>query len=160
MSFAGTTIDPLIVISILGGLVIILLFWVIRLELRLKKFLVGPNARSFEDSVTNIRKELEHLGAFQKDALGYFQDVEKRLRSAIQSVHTVRFNPFKGTGSGGNQSFSTAFVNEEGNGVILSSLYSRDRVSVFSKPLKQFASEHELTDEEQEVLVRAKSALE
>ncbi|NIT70429.1 DUF4446 family protein, partial [candidate division KSB1 bacterium] len=58
-------------------------------------------------------------------------------------VGTVRFNPFKGTGGG--QSFAAAFLSEHGNGVVISTLYSRERVSVFAKPIQSFASEYELT---------------
>jgi len=78
--------------------------------------------------------------------------IEKRLRKSVQSVHTVRFNPFKGTGGGGNQSFATSFLNEEGDGVVLSSIYSRDRVSIFAKPVKKHSSEYELSEEEKEAV--------
>ena len=77
----------------------------------------------------------------------------------MTGVETVRFNPFKGDGSGGNQSFSTAFVNEEGDGVVISSLYSRERVSVFAKPVKKMSSEYEMTAEEKESLQKAKEAI-
>jgi len=70
-------------------------------------------------------------------------------------VETIRFNPFKGNGSGGNQSFSTAFVNEEGDGVVISSLYSREHISVFAKPIKKMSSEYEMTKEEKDSLEKA-----
>lgn len=89
----------------------------------------------------------------------YLETVERRLRKSVQSVHTVRFNPFKGTGAGGNQSFATAFLNEHGDGVVISSLYSRDHVSVFSKPVKKHASEYEFSNEEKEALGGAKDGL-
>jgi hypothetical protein len=71
----------------------------------------------------------------------------------------VRFNPFKGTGSGGNQSFATTFLNEENNGVVISSLYSREHTSVFSKPIKNGVSEYELSDEEKESFAEAKKVV-
>jgi hypothetical protein len=71
----------------------------------------------------------------------------------------VRFNPFKGTGSGGNQSFSAAFVNERGDGLVLTSMYARDRISMFAKPLKAFASEFELSEEEKESIEKSKQTL-
>jgi hypothetical protein len=85
--------------------------------------------------------------------------VEKRLKKSVQAVHTVRFNPFKGTGEGGNQSFATAFLTEDGDGVIISSLYSREHVSVFGKPVKKLVSEHTLSDEEKEALDTAVTKL-
>jgi hypothetical protein len=90
----------------------------------------------------------------------YLKSVEERLKRSIQSVHTIRFNPFAGTGEGGNQSFATVFLNENGDGAVMSSLFTRDRVSVFSKSLKNFISEHGMSDEEKEALIQAKRKLE
>ena len=89
----------------------------------------------------------------------YLTTVEKRLRKSVQSINTVRFNPFKGTGSGSNQSFSTAFLNEEKDGVVISSLYSREHISIYSKPIKGGNSEYEMSDEEKESLENAKGML-
>ena len=47
-------------------------------------------------------------------------------------------------------------VNEDGDGVVFSSLYSRERMSVFAKPIKNGKSEYELTSEEKNVLDKAK----
>jgi hypothetical protein len=98
-------------------------------------------------------KELEN---FRTDLEKYLTTVEKRLKKSVQGIHTVRFNPFKGTGGGGNQSFATAFLNEDSNGVVISSLYSREHVSVYSKPVKNGSSEFELSLEEKEAIADAR----
>ena len=67
----------------------------------------------------------------------------------------MRFNPFKDVG--GTQSFAVAIVNEEGDGVVFSSLYSRDRMSVFAKPISKGTSDVELTTEESTVVEEAKN---
>lgn len=85
--------------------------------------------------------------------------MNKKIARSAQSVETIRFNPFKGTGSGGNQSFATAILNENGDGVILSSLYSSDRVSIFAKPVAKLTSTHELTEEEAHALKVAATKL-
>ena len=54
------------------------------------------------------------------------------------------------------QSFAVALLSENGDGAVLSSLYARDRMSVFAKPVKNFSSEFEMTEEEKEVLARAR----
>src|SRR6185369_3846142 len=74
--------------------------------------------------------------------------IELRLKKSIRGVETIRFNPFKD--SGGNHSFATALISEEGDGVVISSLYARDRVNIFAKPIKKHVSDFELTGEEQE----------
>jgi hypothetical protein len=62
----------------------------------------------------------------------------------------VRFNPFEDAGS--NQSFAIGLLNEQGDGVVVSSLYARERMSVFAKPIQQHNSSHELTTEEYSVI--------
>jgi len=47
-------------------------------------------------------------------------------------------------------------LNEDGDGVVFSSLYSRERMSIFAKPIKNGKSEYELTEEEKEALKKAK----
>lgn len=126
---------------------------------KLKKFLVNVDAHHIGDSLTSVSSDLGELKSFRNELESYLATVEKRLKKSVQSVHTVRFNPFKGTGGGGNQSFATAFLTEDGDGVIVSSLYSREHVSVFSKPVKGHGSEYELSDEEREALEKAKEGL-
>ena len=46
-------------------------------------------------------------------------------------------------------------LNEDGDGVVFSSLYSRERTSIYAKPIKNGKSEYELTKEEQEALKKA-----
>jgi hypothetical protein len=149
--------DLTTILFIVCGVLILSLFgWVMSLQSKVKKLLIGSGAKNLGDSLTNISGELKDFGTFRTELENYLQTVEKRLRKSIQGVHTLRYNPFQGTGEGGNQSFVTAFVNEDGDGVVLSSLYSRDRVSIYSKSIKAFKSEFELTQEEQEAIEKAK----
>jgi len=149
--------DPLTIgLICIGAFALILIGWIIRLEIKIHRLLKGSDGTSLEHTILDAHKKIEMLSEFRKDSLSYFGDVEKRLSRSIQAIETVRFNPFKGTGDGGNQSFSTALLSEKGDGVVLSSMYSRDRVSIFSKPLKKYESEFELTEEEKEVLDNAK----
>ena len=85
--------------------------------------------------------------------------MEKRLDQSVRGIGTVRFNPFKGTGDGGNQSFATALLDENENGVVLSTLYTRERVGIYAKPLKSGKSEYELTGEEREAVKQAKEKM-
>jgi Protein of unknown function (DUF4446) len=142
-----------------SALGIIGLIWLIRLEVKLHRLLGGSNAKSLEQAVVALRTEVKEIAAFRSEMEKYLTSVEKRLKKSVQSIETVRFNPFKGDGFGGNQSFATAFLTEKGNGVIFSSLYGRDRVSVFSKPVNNHESTFELTEEEREVLTKAKEAV-
>ena len=143
----------------LGFGVIVLALCIVRIEMRLRKLLRGNRAETIEESLTLIEQDIKTIKHFKKEVATYLETAEKRLSGSIRGVGTIRFNPFKGDGSGGNQSFASSFVSEKGNGVTLSTLYSRDHVSIFAKPLKNFVSEFELTKEEKESLVKAREAM-
>ncbi len=142
------------------ALVIIILFiWIVWLQNKLGKLLIGKS-KNLDESFALLNKEIVELKKFKNEALETFKATDARLKKTISGLETIRFNPFKGDGSGGNQSFATAFLNEEKDGVIISSMYSRDHVSVFSKPIKNLVSEQgELTAEEREAMNKAKDSI-
>lgn len=143
----------------LTAIIAILVLLVVQLQIRFRKLLRGHRAETIEDSLKLIEHDLKNLKNFKRETVAYLEDVEKRVGQSIQGVGTVRFNPFRGNGEGGNQSFATSFLSEKGSGVVISSLYSRDHVSIFSKPLKEFESEFELTSEEKEAIKLAQEKL-
>lgn len=134
-------------------------FWILRLELRLRRLVRGKSGYDLEGTIVHIHARQKEHELFRTEIEAYLTQVERRLARSVSEVKTVRFNPFKGTGMGGNQSFATALLNEDGDGVILSSLYARDHVSMFAKPIIRYTSEHELTGEEQAVLNDARTSL-
>jgi hypothetical protein len=71
-------------------------------------------------------------------------------RHAIQHIGLVRFNPFDDTG--GNQSFSLALLDENADGVVLSSLHSRTATRMYVKAILGGRSDAPLSDEEQAAL--------
>lgn len=139
---------------IIAGLVAVILIWMLVVERRLRKFFAGKDARSLESLMTDICEKIENLKNTQEEINKHLLIVDKRLDKSIRKVETVRFNPFVDAGS--NQSFAISFVNDEGDGVVLSSLYARDRMSIFAKPIKSGKSEFELSTEEKEVLKKSK----
>lgn len=148
-----------IVFGVLFISIVVLLAFVIFLERKLNRFLIDKDISTVGKSVESLHQYSKDNEVFKSELTEYLNSVEKRLRRSTQAVSTLRFNPFKGTGSGGNQSFVTTFLNEEGDGVILSSLYARDHVSIYSKPIKKFVSEFDLSDEEATSLKESKEKI-
>ncbi len=123
------------------------------LEIRLKKFFAGTKARNLEEMIVMVGEKIDKIENSQEKIDEHLITVDDRLNKSIRSIQTVRFNPF--IDAGGNQSFAISFVNDEGNGVIISSLYARDRMSIFAKPVINGKSEFELSSEEKEVLEKS-----
>lgn len=143
-----------ILIYILSGIVILLLLWIGLTEYRFKKFFAGTKARNLEEVMITLGEQMKELKESQDKINKHLIIVDSRLNKSIRSVETVRFNPFLDAGS--NQSFAISFLNDEGNGVVMSSLYARDRMSIFAKPIVDGKSEFELSIEEKEVLEKSK----
>src|SRR3989338_8127027 len=100
----------------LGIIVIILAALLLRLEMRLRNMLRGNRTKTVEDSLSRIEQDIEGFKNFRNEVRIYLEKAEKRLRQSIQGTGTVRFNPFKGEGLGGKQSFATGFLSEKGDG--------------------------------------------
>lgn len=137
----------------------IAVFLGVHTEWRVNRLLKGKAGKTLEDTILKNATDIEKFKVFREELEIYLKSVEKRLKGSIRGVSTVRFNPFKGTGDGGNQSFAAAFIDEEKNGVVLSTLYTRDRVGMYAKPLMEGKSEYELTEEEKDAISKASKRL-
>jgi hypothetical protein len=143
-----------ILIYIIGGFIAIIVLWIIFTEYRLKKFFAGTKASNLEEVMNILGRDNISIKESQKETRDHLINIDKRLDKSIRSIKTVRFNPF--IEAGGNQSFAISFLNDEGDGVVMSSLYARDRMSIFAKPINKGKSDFELTEEEREVLEKSK----
>lgn len=123
------------------------------IEIRLKKFFAGTKARNLEEMIVIVGKKINKIEETEATIEKHLSTIDNRLNKSIRKIETIRFNPFIDAGS--NQSFAIALVNDEGDGVVMSSLYARDRMSVFAKPITKGKSDFELSSEEKEVLNKA-----
>jgi hypothetical protein len=141
----------------LAACVLALVAVVLELSLRrrFKRLALGRSG-SVEESVAIIMRDLKELQGFRVELEKYLKLAEARLRGSMSGLGVVRFNPFGGVGQGGNQSSAIALIDETGTGVVLSTLYSRDRVAVYAKPVEAHTSSYELTAEEKEAIDKAK----
>ncbi len=152
-------LDSYILIGVLAFLLLLVTADLFFLRLKIKKLLRGDKNENIGESIESINTDIKDLADFRSEMEKYLLGIEKRMRRSCQATETIRFNAFRGDGIGGNQSFATAFLNEDGDGSILSSLYSRDRVSIFAKPIVKFDSEIELSEEERRAVALAKTKL-
>jgi len=143
-----------ILIYIIAGITVLIALWIILTEYRLRRFFAGTKARNLEGVMINLGKKGIEMEKTQEQIKEHLITIDNRLDKSIRNVETIRFNPFVDAGS--NQSFAISFLNDKGDGVIMSSLYARERMSIFAKPIIGGKSEFELTEEEKEVLKKSK----
>ena len=152
-------LDSNILIGVLSIICLALVADVFHLRRSLRKLFRDKDNCDLGSVLKIVNSDIDELERFRGEMEKYLESLEKRVRRSTQATEMVRFNAFKGDGVGGNQSFATALLNEEGDGAVLSSLYSRERVSVFSKSIIKFTSEIELSEEERQAVAKAKSKL-
>ena len=143
-----------IVFFVFIGIAILLgAIWTISTEKRLKRFFLGKKAKDLEETIVALEQNIEKLNKARENIEKEIVLLNSKLKKSIRGLQTIRFNPFPD--QGGNQSFAVGMLNEEGDGLVLSSLYSRERMSIFAKPIKNGASIYELSAEEKEALKKA-----
>ncbi len=148
IKFDNTFILAFLVLLFLA--ILFQVFWIVKTEKRLKRFFLGKKAKDLEETIMVLEDNIKLLNSAKDKIEAELGSVNQKLRKSIRGLDTVRFNPFPDQGS--NQSFAIGLLNEDKDGVVISSLYSRERMSVFAKPIKAGKSEYELTLEEKEAL--------
>jgi len=100
------------------------------------------------NNVNLNQKQLEKLDSALTDA-------RNSMKTHIQKIGFVRFNPFPQTG--GDQSFCLALLDEKNSGFVLSSLHSRDITRFYAKTVKNGKGDgYDLSKEEGQAVSRAK----
>ena len=112
--------------------------------------------RKKEEAPKNLE---EILSRFQDLEKGFariskeLEDIKLQGKLSIQKIGVVRFNPFKEVG--GDQSFSIALLDANNDGVVITSLYTREGNRVYGKPIKNGKSEYSLSEEEKTAIEKA-----
>lgn len=143
--------------------VIILTIWLSLISFFLYRIIVHYNRLTRGITKGDLRSILEKILAKVdlsaekiEELTEYCQKIEKEGRFHIKKVGVLRFNPFKDTG--GNQSFVLALLNEENDGLVLSSLYTRTGSRWYVKKVQEGKGvEVNLSKEEEEAIKKAKT---
>lgn len=150
-------------ILIIAGLVLILIAWSVflyiqnlRIRKKIKIFLKGRKVKDLEEVISEQLKRMKRTETDVKKLFKWNKDLQKICDISIQKVGVVRFNPFRDTG--GDQSFVIALLDSQNNGLVLSSLYTREGTRVYTKPIEIGTSKYHLTKEEERAIKEAISS--
>ena len=139
---------------LLAGIIVILLLYTIYLHHKIYRFTRGETGASLESLIKNCVDTVAEIEKRNELIAKHSLSLDARVSTAVRNAQVIRYKAFEANGS--NQSFSIALLNEKGDGVIISSLHSRDRISTFAKPVEKYESVYDLTEEERHVLQESK----
>jgi hypothetical protein len=78
---------------------------------------------------------------------------QTQIEGSVRNVALLRYDAFEDVG--GRLSFSCALLDDQGSGVVLTSINGRQETRVYAKPVAQGTSSHNLSLEEEEAIRRA-----
>ena len=96
--------------------------------------------------VRGLREDVEEVRRFSSQLRGL-------VANCVSRTATVRYDAFDDMG--GRMSFSSALLDEHGNGIVLTSINGRVETRTYAKPVHAADSQHNLSDEEAEAIRRA-----
>ncbi|NLE99504.1 MAG: DUF4446 family protein [Anaerolineales bacterium] len=139
--------------------------WVLDLQAQLrqmkerqeKKLVSGEGDATLGGIVENLAERLAETTARTERLMAHSAETDALLTRTVQGVGLVRFKAFQDTG--GDQSFSLALTDGEGNGVVLSALYGRGATRLYAKPLEGWLSPKPLGEEEEQALAQARESI-
>ena len=138
----------------------------------LKNFLPDNKNMNIEDMLIEYNKNVNRVLENQNDILekiennkkSLSEDIEsankliyltnEKLKNAVQKVAIVRYNPFEDVG--GDLCYAIALLDDNNNGVVINSIYSREACYSYAKEIiNGECIKHKLAEEEIEALKKA-----
>lgn len=113
----------------------------------------GKDAESMEDSILKFFEKVEALEDAEQKTHRDIREIKENLKIAYQKTGLVKYDAFREMS--GALSYSLALLDKENNGVLISSMYSREGCYTYAKEIEKGESKINLSEEEAEALKQA-----
>jgi hypothetical protein len=136
---------------------IILIIIVLKTNKKLKKYkelTKFTNGQNVEDILADYGKRLQVLNSNVNQLDKVIQGHLEKVKHHPQYYGIYRFNAFGNTGS--DLSFAIALLDDNLDGIVISSIYGREESRIYAKPIERGKSSYHLTEEEEKVIKIAK----
>lgn len=154
------SLTALILLKAFALCFIVFLVVIIRLNRMNKKYrqlLKGSDGQNLEQILLSNGKMLEQV-LFKLNLIDErLEGVEQVTAKSIQHVGIVRFNAFKDMG--GDLSYAVALLDQQGDGVVLSSIFGMEDARTYAKPIKGGKSSYQLSEEEEQAIQQVAKAI-
>lgn len=146
--------NELIILLGINFLIILILFFMIlssrkkikKLKNKYYKFMNGLSGANIEEVIEDCIDKTNGVIGKNRELEYQLNTIKRNMYYCVQKIGVVRYNAFDNVGS--DLSFSIALMDNNDDGVVLSSLYSRESSSTYAKPVAGGKSKHALSAEE------------
>lgn len=134
-------------------LAIVLLIWVGKLSAHYNTLTKGVEPKSLMRVLEGIQRTLSEHERGHLVTKAELKKLAEAGKLHLQHLTIKRFNPFGDTG--GDQSFMLALLDGNHDGIVITSLHSRENTRFYVKSVKGGVGlDHPLSDEEQKIIKR------
>lgn len=142
-------------LCVINFFLILFMFWrFFKYASKQKELLQGEQVTDLEGLVLEHKKTLQSHRKNLQELGVILEELVDNNKFNLQKIGLIRFNPF--ADAGGNISFAIALLDAKDNGIVISSLHGREGTRIYGKTVIGGESEHRLTDEEKQAIMRAK----
>ena len=142
-----------VICIILAVLVITVLCKLKTLKRRIDSLSRGKDTESLEDIILNFFERVESLEEGEEMTRAALNAIKDNLKITYQKKGLVKYDAFREMS--GALSYSLALLDKENNGVLISSMYSREGCYTYAKDVKNGKCKINLSEEEAEALKQA-----
>lgn len=142
-----------LVILLLLILVAVLFIRQQRLSRRLNYFMRGSDAESLEKTLREVMDDNRQVKIQLKNNVDEIVQINENLLTAYRKIGIVKFNAFPGMA--GKVSSSIAMLNNENNGIVITSIHGQEGCYTYVKEIMNGKSISPLTKEDEEALKKA-----
>ena len=142
------------VVSILLAVVLIIVLCKLKtLKRRVDSLTRGKDTESLEDINVSYLERVESLEEGEEITRAALNAIKDNLKITYQKTGLVKYDAFREMS--GALSYSLALLDKENNGVLISSMYSREGCYTYAKEIIKGESKINLSEEEAEALKQA-----
>jgi hypothetical protein len=149
----GAAIALAVVCLITIILLIITLCKLKKVNRRIDTLTRGKDAETMEDSILNFFEKVEALEDAEIKMHRDIREIKENLKITYQKTGLVKYDAFREMS--GALSYSLALLDKENNGILISSMYSREGCYTYAKDIVKGECKINLSDEEAEALKQA-----
>ncbi len=84
-------------------------------------------------------------------------DLERTYRRDVHRIGFIRYNSFDDVGS--DLSFTLALLNDDGDGIVLTNIFSREETRTYGKAVRKFVPQQGASKEEQSAIAMARTGV-
>jgi hypothetical protein len=119
--------------------------------------LLGGGAARATDRLAALERESAAAASARAAERGRVDALERIAHLELPRVGFVRYNAFSDVGS--DLSYALALLNRDGDGVVLSSIYSREDTRTYGKSVAAFKPAQDPSEEEMAAIAKARSVI-